>query len=110
MNNDGSEAIAWIAILVIGLAIFAIAGIVWAIVWWVAAAAAKEAKRRFVEKRAGEDFDHAMTQKGYTLPGEDLVDMLFDGGMEFSSDGGLDAFDVLVYATGGQEDEHDPSI
>ncbi|MFV2044851.1 MAG: hypothetical protein ACC700_16650 [Anaerolineales bacterium] len=44
-----------------------------------------------------------MQQKGLTLPVEDSIDVLYAGGLEFTESGGLDAFDVLVYATGSDE-------
>ncbi len=110
MSDDGGEAIAWLGILLVGLALLALVGVGVAIFWWISASLAKEARRRSLEKRAGEEYDYTVQQQGLTLPIDDSMDMLFAGGLDFKPSGGLDNIDVVAYATGGQEDEDDPSI
>lgn len=104
MSNDGGEAFAWLAIVIVGLGLLLVIGAVYAIAWIIFAAIAREARRQRLMAKAGEDFDYTLGQEGLTIPPEDAADVLFAGGLDLKPTGGLDAFDVLVYAAGdGQE-------
>ena len=103
MSDDGSEAIAWFAIIIVGLGLLVFVGAVYAIAWVVLASIAKEARKKRLMATAGENYDNTIGEEGLTIPPDDAADVLFAGGLDLKPTGGLDAFDVLVYATGGDE-------
>ena len=105
-GDDGAEAFALVAIVLIVVAVLVAVAIGWAIglvIAALAAAVAREARRRRFVQRAGAEFDHTLQQKGLTLPIEDSINPLYVGGLDFKENAGVDAFDVLVYAMGSDE-------
>lgn len=95
-DQDGSAALALLAILVIGLALLIFVSLAAAIVWWIGAALAREARRRWLRRESGERYDQAVFQNGLTIEPDDGLQIAVAGGLEFPKTGGNDALDMAA--------------
>jgi len=101
MKDDSSDALAWLAIVLLGLALLLTAGILAAAVGTLLGWLANEARKQYLGGLARERFAETIHSNGLTVPQDQALQMLFAGGIEFPEDGGMDEFDLVAGASLG---------
>jgi len=100
-DDDGGDALAWLAIVLLGLILLLTAGILAAVVGTLLGWLANEARKRYLSGLAEERFAETIRSKGLTIPPDQALQMLFAGGIEFPENGGVDEFDLVAGASLG---------
>src|SRR2546430_1135748 len=92
MSNDGTDALAYLAVVVIGFALIVWGLIIIGLLWFSISAVVAAYRYKKYLREANEEFEQVMSETGADLPVDEILRATYGAGIELPENG-FDYFD-----------------